>query len=189
MNPVETLWETYCCRLYAFIRSRVASQADAEDLLQEVFLRVHRQLCCSPDWEKPEAWFYLIARNQVIDYYRRRRDLAEISDDLPAPQDETETVGQDPEVELALSLKEMVQSLPEPHRQSLLWAEFEGQDLKSMAERWGISLSGAKSRVQRARQKLKDVLLACCHFELDRRGRVLDYYPHCESCSASSKKG
>jgi RNA polymerase sigma-70 factor (ECF subfamily) len=92
---------------------------------------------------------------------------------------------EDPEARLALSLKETVLALPEPHRQALLLTEYEGLNQRELAERLGISFSGAKSRVQRARQKLRSVLQECCHCELDRRGRVVDYYPRCCGCAAS----
>jgi RNA polymerase sigma-70 factor, ECF subfamily len=52
-----------------------------------------------------------------------------------------------------------------------------------LAEREGISLSGAKSRVQRAREKLRQLLLECCHFELDRLGRIIDYHRRCCRCN------
>ena len=53
-----------------------------------------------------------------------------------------------------------------------------------MAARLGISISGAKSRVQRAREKLKEALLDCCHFEFDRYGRMIDYHANCPECAA-----
>ncbi len=81
-QPLEILWDQYCCRLLAFIRRRVSNDADAEDILQEVFIRVHRSLCCSNAWNKPESWIYQVTRNLIIDYYRRRRDWAEIPEDL-----------------------------------------------------------------------------------------------------------
>jgi len=181
---VASLWDIYCCRLRTFIRSRVSNDADADDILQEVFLRVHRHLCCSPDWERPEAWFYQIARNLIIDYYRQR-PWNELPDDLPLPDENGSPAAElDSEPQLALSLRETLDALPEPYRQALILTEYEGLNQKELAEKLGLSLSGAKSRVQRARQKLRDLLLECCHFELDRRGRVIDYYPRCCCCSA-----
>lgn len=180
-DRLEVLWEQYCCRLLAFIRGRVSNEAEAEDILQEVFLRVHRQLCCASEWEKPDAWFYQIARNLIIDYYRRRKESVEIPEDFPELDDPIPTED-DPETRLALSLKETILELPEPYRQALILTEYEGISQKEMSERLGISFSGAKSRVQRARQKLRDLLLVCCHFELDRRGRVIDYSTRCRSC-------
>jgi RNA polymerase sigma-70 factor (ECF subfamily) len=179
-DPVELMWERYSRRLAAFIRSRVGDDAEAEDILQEVFFRVHRSLCCQADWERPEAWFYRIARNLIIDHYRRRRETVEIPESLPA---EPELPEDDPEALLALSLRQVVDELPEPYRQALLLTEYEGLSQQELAARLGLSISGAKSRVQRARQKLRDLLLACCHFELDRRGRILDYYERCGSCN------
>ncbi len=185
-DNLELVWERYSRRLLSFIRSRVGDDAEADDILQQVFIRVHRNLCCQPDseWIKPESWIYQIARNLIIDHYRRRRETVEIPDSLPADVDMDELVHlePDPEAELALSLQEMINDLPEPYRQALLLTEYQGLSQKQLAESLGISLSGAKSRVQRARDKLRDMLLRCCHFEFDRRGRILDYYERCCCC-------
>ena len=89
---------------------------------------------------------------------------------------------EDPEAELALSLKEIINELPEPYRQALLLTVYEGLSQRQLAESLGISLSGAKSRVQRAREKLRNMLLRCCHFEFDRRGHIVDYYQRCCCC-------
>ena len=179
-KTLEAIWEEYCCRLLAFIRGRVSDPAEAEDILQEVFLRVHRNLCCLPQPSKMDSWIYQIARNLIIDHYRRRKELVVIPESLPAQADFPE---EDSEAELALSLSEMVNELPEPYRQALLLTEYQGLSQVEMAEKLGISLSGAKSRVQRARQKLRDMLLTCCHFELDRRGRIMDFYARCCCCN------
>ena len=72
----------------------------------------------------------------------------------------------------------MLEGLPPDHWEALYLTEYEGLTQKELAERLGIGLSGAKSRVQRARARLKAMLLDCCHFELDRRGRVTNYYDH-----------
>jgi RNA polymerase sigma-70 factor (ECF subfamily) len=183
-DKITFLWEQYHQRLAAFIRSRVGDD-DADDILQEVFIRIHRHLCCRPDWERPDAWFYQIARNLIIDYYRGRKELVEVPENLPAGPDLPE---EDPEAVLALSLSGMVNELPEPYRQALLLTEYQGFSQKELAENQGISLSGAKSRVQRAREKLREMLLNCCHFEFDRRGRVVDYYEHCCCCDSKSQK-
>ncbi len=76
----------------------------------------------------------------------------------------------------------MVERLPDDYREALLFTEYEGLTQKELAERLGVSYSGAKSRVQRAREKLKTMLLACCHFEFDRLGKVIDYQPRCACC-------
>lgn len=88
--------------------------------------------------------------------------------------------------ELLPCIRAMVLALPEQDRQALILTEYQGLTQKELGERLGLSFSGAKSRVQRAREKLKQELLACCHFELDRRGHILDYYPHCDCCEQAS---
>ena len=92
----------------------------------------------------------------------------------------------DRQAELALSLRGLVEQLPDPYREALLLTEFQGLSQVELAGRLGLSVSAAKSRVQRARGKLRDMLLACCHIELDRRGRVIDYYERCCCCNSSS---
>ena len=177
---LENLWEQYCCRLKAFIRSRVADENDVEDLLQEVFVRVHTHLCCLRDLSKLESWIYQIARNAIIDHYRSSRPGAKLSESIPS---EDETDSYDPEAALALSLGGMVAELPVPYRDALVLTEYQGLNQRQLANQLGISFSGAKSRVQRARRMLRDMLLACCHFELDRRGAIIDYYERCCCCN------
>ena len=183
-DNIEFLWNQYNRRLLAFIRGRVGDDAEAEDILQETFVRVHRNLCCKTEWERPESWFYQIARNLIIDHYRRRREMVEIPESLA---DSPDVLEDDPETALALSLKELVDELPETYRQALLLTEYQGMNQKQLAGHLGISLSGAKSRVQRARDKLRDMLLSCCHFEFDRRGHVVDYYERCCSCQTAGE--
>jgi RNA polymerase sigma-70 factor (ECF subfamily) len=178
-DHLELLWDRYNRRLRAFIRSRVSDAADADDILQEVFIRIHRSLCCQLEWNKPESWIYQIARHLIIDHYRRRREMVEIPESLPAEPDLPE---EDPQAVLALSLAELIDELPEPYRQALILTEYQGLSQKELAERLGVSLSGAKSRVQRARAKLRDMLLRCCHFEFDRRGHIVDYEQRCRDC-------
>jgi RNA polymerase sigma-70 factor, ECF subfamily len=177
---LEAIWEAYSARLLVFLTSRVGDPIEAEDLLQEVFLRIHNNLCCPPAPARLEPWIYQIARNLVIDHYRRRKDHAELPEDLEAEPDFPE---QDRQAHLALSLHELIDQLPQAYRAAVRLVEIEGLSQKETAERLGLSLSGAKSRVQRGRQKLRDLLLACCHFELDRRGHVVDYAERCVCCA------
>lgn len=175
---MEELWRSYHSRLLAFIASKGGSPEDAEDLLQEVFLRLYARVCCMPTAELVEKLIYRIARNLIIDRYRRRRRTEGLSDDIAAPYGSPE-IGEDPYAALARSLRGTVEELPEPYRGALLATEYEGLTQADLAEREGISLSGAKSRVQRARAKLKALLLECCSFELDVLGRIIDYRERC----------
>jgi RNA polymerase sigma-70 factor (ECF subfamily) len=123
----------------------------------------------------------------VIDHYRTRKATIPVPDDLVAP--DPPDVGEAEALKAAF--RRMIHSLPGPYREAVLLTEFEGLTQKEFAERLGISLSGAKSRVQRGRQQLKDMLLECCRFEFDRRGHAFDCEPRkpgaCPECSPPSR--
>lgn len=84
--------------------------------------------------------------------------------------------------ELLPCVAAMVDALPSSYREALRLTEYQGLSQKALSERLGISFSGAKSRVQRARAKLKQQLLECCHFQFDHAGRIIDYQPRCANC-------
>jgi RNA polymerase sigma-70 factor, ECF subfamily len=181
-TTTEDLWVTFHAPLQQFIRRRVSDDATAEELLQDVFLDIHQHIDTLRDVKKLESWIYQVTRNTIIDYYRQRRATTT----LDAPQAlhlSEELPDEDVVTELFPSVRAMIMSLPAKYRQALILTEYQGLTQKELAERLGLSLSGAKSRVQRAREKLKQHLLACCHFELDRRGHIIDYQPNCACCS------
>ncbi len=175
---ITALWEELNVPLRSFIRSRVSDPHTADDLLQDVFLRIHSRIDSVKEEEKIRSWIYQIARNAIIDHYRAGRPTAEYSDDIPHAEEDA-----DVSIHLASSLRDMIEELPEPYRRALILTELEGMTQKELADREEISLSGAKSRVQRGRRLLKDLLLNCCHFDFDRRGGVMDYYEHCCCCA------
>ncbi len=181
---LQKLWNDYYDRLLSFVRGKITDEHEAEDLVQEVFLRTHQGLCCMEAVANLESWIYRVTRNLVIDHYRRRRPSDELPEDLPALIDVP--AEEDPRTRLAFSLRETIDELPREYRDALVATEYDGLSLQQLADRERISLSGAKSRVQRGREKLRQLLLECCHFELDRRGRIIDYHQRCCSCSAAS---
>lgn len=184
MTTTQSVWDAFHAPLQQFIRRRVSDEATAEDVLQDVFLKIHQHMETLKDVKKLEGWIYQITRNTIIDSYRSSRptttfDAVEVLD-LPEELPDDDVVS-----ELLPCVRAMVRSLPEMDRQALVLTEYQGLTQKEMAERLGLSFSGAKSRVQRAREKLKQQLLECCHFELDRRGHIIDYQPRCQSCETT----
>lgn len=180
---LELIWHEFADRLRNFIRSRVADPQTAEDILQDVFVKIQSRLDQLQDPAKLESWIYLITRNAVIDHYRTRKETVAVPETLAA---EPETGN--PEVEeLKVAFRRMLFNLPEPYREALVLTEFEGLTQQQLADRQGLSLSGAKSRVQRGREQLKQMLHECCTFEFDRRGKVIDCTPRanagCKECA------
>jgi RNA polymerase sigma-70 factor (ECF subfamily) len=149
-----------------------------EDILQDVFLKVHLHLETIQNVEKIESWVFQITRNCIIDFYRKPVGSA-FEKEIPVYD---EYGGEDTSENLAPYIQEILDSLPEKYHEAIVLTDFQGKNQKELADYLGISLSGAKSRVQRARQKIKDIMLACCHFEFDARGIIYDYREHCCCC-------
>lgn len=182
---IDQVWDDFTNQLRRFIASRVRNETDTEDILQEVFIKIHRGIDKLEDQFKLQAWVYQITRNAIIDYYRKSDDGVDVTSEIPDVRAE-ENGNEEIESEVAAWLRPMMEELPEKYREALQLTEIQGLTQKQLAERLNISISGAKSRVQRAREKLKDVLLECCHVEVDRRGKVVDWAskePDCRYCT------
>lgn len=177
----EKVWEDFHPGLKQFILKRVSDEQNAEDILQDVFLKIHTRIDTLRDEEKLQSWIYQIARNVIADYFREHKATVALSEALLLPEEPV--VDDDVVKDLLPSVRTMVDSLPAEYRQALLLTEYEGLTQRELAERLGLSFSGAKSRVQRAREKLKAMLMDCCHFEFDRLGKVIDYQPKCACCT------
>jgi RNA polymerase sigma-70 factor, ECF subfamily len=187
----EAVWHEFHDELLGFIARRVRTREDAEDILQEVMLRIHRSSCDLDRVDRVAGWIYRIASNAIIDYYRRpaRRELlAGEHVDVPEPVDPASPVVADesstPELrgELARCLRPLIERLPASFREALILTELDGVTQSEAAARLGLSVSGMKSRVQRGRSQLKHALLDCCQVELDRRGGVTGYTARSGSC-------
>src|SRR6185369_17782080 len=165
MKPtLERIWNEFGAKLRQFVRARVADPATADDLVQDVFGKLQTHLDEFQDPAKLQGWLFLVARNAIIDYYRTRKQTLEVPLSLPAELPENETEME----ELKGVFHRLVHSLPEPYREAVVLAEFEGLTGQELAKRLGISVSGAKSRVQRGRDQLKEMLLDYCHKEFSR---------------------
>lgn len=181
-TALETVWNDVASKIRGYIRTRVRDHAAAEDILQDVFVKAHRRIGQLHSPEKAEGWLFLIARNAVIDHYRKSRPAEELPAEIAAEPQEPELENA---CELRVAFRRMIAQLPAPYGEALMLTEFEGLTQKQLAERLGISLSGAKSRVQRAREKLKEALLACCQFEFDRRGQIIECTPKADDCCSA----
>ena len=174
---LEEVYERFDSDLRRYIRGNVRDPAAAEDILQNVYLKIQARINTLQKEERIRAWVYRIARNAITDHHRSRTpttDLEEVPDEAGDATGDATDEGL--EHQLSRTVRDMLEGLPQDHRQAIQLTEYEGLTQKELADRLGISVSGAKSRVQRARARLKTLLLDCCHFELDRRGRVVNYY-------------
>jgi RNA polymerase sigma-70 factor (ECF subfamily) len=178
-TATRAAWSDLDAKLRPFVARRVRSPVDVDDVVQEVFLRMHRGLGALRDDERFGPWVYQVARSAIADHQRsalRHRVVdAESSIDPAAAPD----VEEDHEVEqlLATYVAPFIAMLRSPYREALTLTELEGITQKEAAAMLGISLSGMKSRVQRGRQELRAALEACCIIALDPRGHVVSCEP------------
>ncbi len=173
----EAIWREFHKRLKAFVSRRVRRTDDVEDILQEVFVRIHRGISSIQQQERLPAWVFQITRNVIIDHIRSGSPQATMpleNIDPPAAADEAAEDLQGAE-ELSACMEPMVAALPEHYREAIRLTDLNGLTQIEAARRSGVSFSGMKSRVQRARRQLKGMLEECCRIEVDRRGGIVDY--------------
>jgi RNA polymerase sigma-70 factor, ECF subfamily len=173
-------------QLRPFVARRVPA-SEVDDVLQDVFVRVQRSLGGLRDEERLVSWLYRVARSAVQESLRQRarHPLASAEYDEPAAVDPESSVAC--ESGLAAFAAAAVTRLPDPYRQALTLTELEGMSQLAAAKQLGISPSGMKSRVQRGREKLREILDASCNIALDVRGRVIACEPKVNaSCSCTT---
>lgn len=172
-NSTGAIWELLSDQLRGFLRQRVSDEQLAEDLLQETFLRIHKRIGQLDNQQRITSWVYQIARNLVIDHYRSkaRTPREPLPEELEPENAENENLNE----MVSGWLPVMIELLPDGYREALKLYELEGLSQQQIADRLQISLSGAKSRIQRGRAKLREILFACCSFDRDSRGNVIDF--------------
>lgn len=189
VHSTETIWQAYSAQLKAYISKRIIDTSFVDDLLQEVFIKIHEKIWMLKDDEKISNWIYHITKNVIIDYYRKKKikfsDIQKISEERVMLIGEDDNICETPEQRLASGLTEMINALPEKYSQALNLVEIGDLSQIQLAEKLDISVSGAKSRVQRGRRLLKNSLLECCHYEFDRYGTIISY--HSKSCCVCNK--
>ncbi len=186
--PAPPAWLDLRSELVRFVRARVGDEAAADDIVHDVLLRAWRELQGPEPPVHLRGWLYRVTRNSIVDNYRSRRPTEELPEEVESAHRAVESPA---ELELAGCLAPLLEGLPAPYRLALSLSEIEGQTQREIARREGLSLSGAKSRVQRARRMLREAVLDCCRVELDRRGGVVDFRerPDGSTCARPAEPG
>lgn len=180
--PTQELWTGLHERLRGFVGRRIGDPDAADDVAQEVLLRLHRSLGDLRAEERLDAFAYRIARNAIIDHYRFRASVKEIPaepDDLvtqidahgDGDEDPNETRGRQ---ELARCLEPLVKRLPDPYREALTLTDLGKLSQVEAARVAGLSVPGMKTRVQRARAQVRELLTDCCDVALDDSRRIAE---------------
>jgi len=173
------VWQEIERHLRPFVARCVPEPDDVGDVLQDIYLRIQSGVGELRDTERFGPWVYRLARSALADHGRARlrhpvpTDAPPGEDELPAPPSDAEEGTA--ERELARYLVVFVAALPAPYRDAITLTELHGMTQKGAADMLGISPSGMKSRVQRGRRQIQEMLQACCDIALDARGHVLSF--------------
>lgn len=160
--------------LFGFVKSKVNNHQDAEDIVQNVFIKVANGVNDLNRKEKLQSWIYAIARNSIIDYYRASTHKKSLSFEEDIAESFTDEEYNDTTKGLDCCLIDFVNQLPEEYRDIIIDVEMKGIKQKDLAEKYNLAYPSIRSRVQRGREKLKQILLNCCHIKWDNRGNILE---------------
>ena len=177
-------WQVLLERLGAYLGRRLPAQ-EVDDVLQDVLLRIHRNVRGLNDDSRFGPWVYSVARNALIDRLRKKQLVTDDSASLDAIAAVNEEAD---ERALLTCVTPFVARLPEAYRHAITLVDLQGITQAEAARIAGVSLSGMKSRVQRGRRMLREMFQECCALTLDARGRVIDAERH-ETGACGTKTG
>ena len=167
-----TAWSMHEAELLSFMRHRLNNPSEAEDLLHDLFLKAWAQGDNFCSVVNARAWLFEVARNILIDRGRRTRNEVTLPEDIPAIEPEFFAIDG-----LANCLPRVLSELSEEDREAIQRCDLEGMPQAVFAELKGLSLPGAKSRIQRARQRLRAQMSQACQVRLDEAGHVCCFVP------------
>ncbi|NQV73936.1 sigma-70 family RNA polymerase sigma factor [bacterium] len=187
------MWTAFRDALSGYVARRVSVTEDVEDILQDIFIRIHTGAAAIREADKVKSWVFGLARRAIADHYRatyRKPSQSSIDqedeDRLGVVESEIsleEYEGEHGVHEEVLSwLEPMIKRLPETYGSALRLSDIEGKSQAQVAEELGISYTAAKSRVQRARKLLGKVLTDCCDVEFGSQGDVVEYRERNKRC-------
>lgn len=171
-TEIKTIWMDLNEELYSFISAKIKDEQASKDIHQEVFLKIQTRLHQLKHTSKLTSWVYQIARNTIIDYLRKVNHNNVSINDLDYPETEADNFDYS---NLTNCINEKIKSLSSQHKEAIVLTSFKNYSQKELAEHLKMSYSGTKSRVQKARDILRDKILDCPNIESDNTGKLLDF--------------
>ncbi len=164
------IWKEFNHQLLAFIKARVSNREVAEDILQDVFVKIHQRSHQLKDSDKLASRVYQITRNSIIDFYRKKKSP---SSDLEAVEERWDETESNLNPQFVKCLMPFVSKLPEKYQDALNKTVYGDLSQKEYAQELNLSYTAVKSRVQRARKKLKELFTQCCNIQTDHYGNII----------------
>ena len=170
---VEDVYNQFYGELKNFIEKKVNDEDLAQDILHDIFFKLQKNRTLIPEPPKLKSWVYTVSRNAVIDHFRKAPVRVPANDNLIGP----DNLDPDPDQEFLVCFMPFLNYLPDEDRQLIGRIDLAGERQIDVARELNISYSGLKSRVQRARDKMKSLFQQCCEIELDSRGQPIGCSP------------
>lgn len=182
VDEVKNIWNEFSIELFKYINSKVKNKYDAEDILQDVFIKIYKNIDKLNEQTNLRSWIFKITKNTIIDYYRKKKD---ISVDINILENDLEKNNNSDNMneEISRCLEIMILELPNKYQEIIELHDIKGMKHKEISEKLDITISCSKMRMQRAKTKLKETLLECCDFEVDTFGNIVDYKQKKTECN------
>lgn len=171
---VASIYKQFHSELLGYVKSKIRSREDAEDILQNVFIKISSNVDKLAEDVKLKSWIFTITRNAIIDYYRGNANRKKVAISEEIHEDLVEQEDIDPTKGLDQCMNTMIGLLPDEYRDIIVESEINGVKQKDLAEKYGIAYPSMRSRVQRGRERLKQLFYNCCHIETDKLGNVIE---------------
>lgn len=169
---LANIWTDFHKELKSYLKKVVKNQTDADDILQEVFIKIIQNSDKVKQARNIRQYIYGMVRNAIGDYFRNKQNS---KSDMEIPDVVTEEDDQLLNATIAdCCVKPFINQLPGKYKEALLLTEFQDVSKIKLAEKLNISYSGAKSRVQRGKEKLKEMILNCCAYQSDVYGNLME---------------
>lgn len=177
-EELTPIWLKLEQRLLSFINSKIKDIDVSKDILQEVFIKIHNGINKLRDHSKIVPWIYQITNNAVMDHLRSAgKSVTVLEQEIESSEIDHETFN-----EAIEDMVRMMDRMPSIYCDALCETEIRGLSQKEYAEKAGLTHSGSKARVQRAKKILRDMMMQCCHYEFDKYGTVVSITPNCCCC-------
>lgn len=174
------VWEYYADDVKRFIMSKVKDAQITDDLVQEVFLKVHSKLETVADKHKIKSWLLSVSRNTALDYLRKS------TKEVPLQKEET-IISTD---EYTHSEKDcllgIIKNLPEKYREPLFLSDIKGLKQADIAAQLKLPLATVKSQIQRGRKLIVQGYMDCCDYKLNDQGFLVGEVKEKAECKVCS---
>ena len=174
----QTIWNNFNDELYFFILKKVKNKDITNDIFQNTFLKIHKNLFTLEKEEKARAWIFQIARNEIVNYFNEESIYVEKLD--------INKENSLQEYQHICCFDKFINDLPEIYRQVIELSYIKGQKQKDSAKELGISLENVKARIKRAKAILKKKFNECCKYEFDKNGKLIGE-SNCSICNSILK--